>query len=82
MILFLFTFLFTITGDMTPDEQAIAIRRVITRGACQVYRFNYYDLTACQDGATGKIVMWDSPWYMPDEEVCKVDGDIKLATWL
>lgn len=34
MILSLIGFLFTISGDMTPDEQATAIRRVITRGAC------------------------------------------------
>lgn len=71
-----------ITGDMTPLEQANAIRRIIDRGACQTYHFNLYQLTACQDEATGKLVMWDTPWYMPEECVSKAEGEIKLGVWL
>jgi hypothetical protein len=47
-----------------------------------VFQFNYYTLTACQDEATGKIRMWDTPNYMPDEESCKVGGEFNLGIWM
>ena len=57
-------FLLTISGDMTPDEQAAELRRIITRGECMELSFDLYDLEACQCGRTGWIRMMDKPFYL------------------
>ncbi len=55
---------------MTPDEQAIEVRRVIQRGDCWNLRFQHYTLRACQGEKTGILSTWDIPNFMPDAEEC------------
>lgn len=70
MIALLCAWMITIGGDMTPDEQASEVRRVIQRGDCWNLRYEFYTLRACQCEKTGILSTWDIPNFMPDAQEC------------
>ena len=59
-----------VSGDMTPDEQASAMRRIVRRGGCVTIRFSLYDLEACQCAKTGWLRLCDAPWYLDGRQIC------------
>lgn len=64
----------TISADDTPFQQAMAMRRILTRGDCLTIKFHNYDFEACQGKLTGWVRVCDTITAMGDNGIGSVVG--------